>query len=101
MKIYLTDHGIYEGRLIKEDKSKSTMENLKFTKNIIAKLDDKENMKLMIVTSDSHMFRAKFLAKRNGFKALGMPANTMLALKPTYYIREYFGVIKSFLLDKN
>ena len=101
MKRYLTIHGIEEVRLIKEDKSKSTMENLKFTKAIITKLDNKENINLLIVTSDSHMFRAKFLAKRNGFKALGMPANTMLALKPTYYIREYFGVIKSFLLDKN
>ena len=101
MKRYLINHGIEKNRLIKEDKSKSTMENLKFTKSIIAKLDNKENINLLIVTSDSHMFRAKFLAKRNGFKALGIPANTMLALKPTYYIREYFGVIKSFLLDKN
>jgi len=101
MKRYLVNHGVEETRLIKEDKSRSTMENLKFTKDIISKLDNKKNIKLLIVTNDFHMFRASFLAKRNGFKTLGIPANTMISLKPTYYIREYFGVIKSFLLDRN
>jgi len=101
MERYLVSHGIEEVRLIKEDKSTSTMENLKFTKNIINKLDNKKEINLLIVTSDSHMFRAKFLAKRNGFKPLGMPSNTVLSIKPTYYIYEYFGVIKSFLLDNN
>lgn len=101
MKRYLVSHGIEETRLIKEDKSTSTMENLKFTRDIINKIDNKKNISLLIVTSDFHMFRAKFLAKRNGFKPLGMPSNTILSIKPTYYIREYFGVIKSFLLDRN
>ena len=101
MKRYLVSHGVEEARLIKEDKSTSTIENLKFTRDIIDKLDNKKNKILLIVTSDFHMFRAKFLAKRNGFNPLGVPANTILSIKPTYYIYEYFGVIKSFLLDRN
>ncbi|MBC8061758.1 MAG: YdcF family protein [Clostridiaceae bacterium] len=101
MKRYLVSNGIEEKRLIKEDKSKSTMENLKFTSQIISKLENKKNINLLIVTSDFHMFRAKFLAQRNGFKPLGIPSYTILSIKPTYYIREYFGVIKSFFLDKD
>ena len=100
MRRYLIKNGIEGSRLIKEEKSSNTMENLKFTRNIIKETDSRDQFKLMIVTSDSHMFRAKFLAKRNGFKALGTPSNTIITLKPTYYIREYFGVIKSFIFDK-
>jgi len=101
MKRYLSNKGIEETRLIKEENSTSTMENLQFTRDKIEEIDSKKDIKLMIVTNDFHMFRAKFLAKRNDFKAYGIPANTSLSLKPANYIREYFGVIKSLILDRN
>lgn len=100
MKRYLVAHGVEEEQIIKEEKSTSTFENIKFTKEIVATISDKENIKLMIITSDFHLFRAKFLAQRLGFKAYGIPAPTPWFVVPHYYIREYFAVVKSFLFDR-
>ncbi|SHK18931.1 DUF218 domain-containing protein [Caminicella sporogenes DSM 14501] len=99
MKKFLIAKGIQEDRIIQEDKSTSTYENLKFTKNIIEKINKKNKYKVLIITSDFHLFRAKFLAKRLGFKAYGIPAKTPESIKKYIYLREYAAVIKSFLLD--
>lgn len=100
MKRYLTQHGVNEERIIKEENSTNTSENLKFTAKILKEMDKKESLKITIVTSDFHVFRAKFLASRQGFKADGYGVISKLILMPTYYVREYFAVIKSFVFDK-
>lgn len=100
MKRYLTQHGVNEERIIKEENSTNTSENLKFTAKILKEMDKKESLKITIVTSDFHVFRAKFLAARQGFKADGYGVISKLILMPTYYVREYFAVIKSFVFDK-
>lgn len=99
MKKYLIDHGIKDSRIIKEEKSTSTMENFKNTKEIMRKYNNK-NIRILIVTNDFHMFRAKLLAKRNGFIAYGLPCKTPWSILPNCYIREYFAVLKSLALDK-
>lgn len=101
MKRYLVKHGISESRIIKEEKSTSTFENIKFTKEIIENFDKRDNPSLAIVSNDFHLFRAKFLAKRHGFTAYGYPARTPLWIIPNHYVREYFAVIKSALLDRS
>jgi uncharacterized SAM-binding protein YcdF (DUF218 family) len=98
MKKYLVDHDIKEARIIIEDRSTSTMENFKNTKEIVLK-DNNESIKILVVTNDFHMFRAKLLANRNGFIAYGLPSKTPWSILPNCYIREYFAVIKSLLFD--
>ena len=98
MKIYLINNGVDEAKLIKEEKSTNTFENLENSKKIIAKINSKT--KILIVTSDFHIFRSKLLASRTGLKAYGVPAKTELYLQPTYYVREYLAVIKSYIFDK-
>lgn len=100
MKRYLTAHGVNEKRVIKEEESTNTSENLKFTAKILKEMDKTENLKITIVTSDFHIFRAKFLAVRQGFKADGYGVISKPILMPTYYVREYFAVIKSFVFDR-
>lgn len=100
MKRYLIKYGVNEENIIKEDKSTNTSQNLKFTANILKELDKTENLKITIVTSDFHVFRAKFLAVRQGFKAEGYGVISEPILIPTYYTREYFAIIKSFVFDK-
>lgn len=100
MKRYLIKYGVNEENIIKEDKSTNTSENLKFTANILKELDKTENLKITIVTSDFHVFRSKFLAERIGFEADGYGVISKLILMPTYYVREYFAVVKSFIFDK-
>lgn len=101
MKEYLINNGINKNRIIVEDKSTSTFENLKFSLEKIRLLDDKENVKILIATNKYHIFRAKFLAKRLGMTPYGLPAKTPPSSIIQQYIREYFAVIKSLFFDKD
>jgi uncharacterized SAM-binding protein YcdF (DUF218 family) len=99
MKRYLVEKGVDERLIIKEDRSTSTKENMKYTRELLNKLDGRENIKIQVVTNNFHMFRSKLLAKDNGFQAYGQPAPLHPLLIPAYYIREYIAVIKSFVFD--
>jgi uncharacterized SAM-binding protein YcdF (DUF218 family) len=99
MRRYLVERGVDERQIIKEDKSTSTKENLKFTRELLRKIDNRENLKIKIITTNFHMFRSKLLAKSNGFEVYGQPAPIHPLLVPAYYIREYMAIIKSFVFD--
>jgi uncharacterized SAM-binding protein YcdF (DUF218 family) len=99
MKRFLIAKGIQENRVLVEDKSTSTFENLLYTKRILEREEGYIDGKIMIVTNDFHMFRAKFLASRLGFIPYGAPAMSVNYLRPYQYFREYFGFIKSLLFD--
>ncbi|MCY6355075.1 YdcF family protein [Clostridium sp. ZS2-4] len=99
MKRFLINHGVSEKNIIKEDKSTSTSENLKYTKNKLEQIDGRNDMTISIVTSDFHMFRAQFLAKRVGFDTYAVPAKLHFLLIPNFYVREYFAVINSYFLN--
>lgn len=99
MEKYLINKGIEAGRIIKEDKATSTNENIKFTKEILLKTTGRSDYKIMIVTSDFHLMRAKMLAERHGFKSFGISSPTNPYIFLNCCIREYFAVIKSLILD--
>lgn len=98
MKSYLVVNGIAEYRILLEDKSTSTFENLLYTKMVLERMGVEEN-RILIITSDFHMFRAKLLALRIGFVPYGASAQSVNYLKPYYYFREYFVVLKSMFFD--
>lgn len=100
MKVYLIKNGISPARIIVEDKSTSTMENFKFSKKVLENYDNKKLYKIMIITNDFHMFRSKMLAQRNGFEAYGITCSTPISVRLNSYIREYFALIKSIILDR-
>ena len=100
MERFLINHGVEKSQIIKEEKSTSTLENLKFTAEILEGLEKKENIEVTIVTNNFHMFRAKFLAQRQGLKVYGYPAPLHPMLVPTCFTREYLAVINSFIFDK-
>lgn len=99
MKRYLVERGVDEKLIIKEEKSTDTKENLKFTKELLKKINGKEKAKICLITNNFHMFRAKLLAKSLGFEVYGQPAPLHPLLVPAYYLREYFAVIKFFIFD--
>lgn len=99
MKRFLLDKGIHKNRILTEDKSTSTFENLLYSKRILEREDGFNDRKIMIITNDFHIFRAKLLASRLGFIPYGAPAKSVDYLKPYYYFREYFAVIKALLFD--
>ena len=100
MEKYLVDSGIENNKIIVEDKSTSTFENLQFSLNKVKDIDNNENLKVLIATNRYHIFRAKFLAKRLGMNPYGLPAKIPLSIIVQSYIREYFAVIKSLIFDK-
>ncbi|MCT4593442.1 MAG: YdcF family protein [Anaeromicrobium sp.] len=99
MEKYLINKGISKDRIIKEDKSTSTYENLKNTYDILRKKQKKEKIRLGIVTNRFHQFRAGLLAKEIGFESYSIVSKTKIYQIPKYYIREYFAIIKSLLYD--
>lgn len=103
MKRYLLENGVEEKRLLLENKSTSTMENFKFSKEIIEKHSGKtlENLNIKIVTSNYHAFRSNIIAKRQGYDNSNFNSNkTNLLLAPNYFFREFFALPKTLLLDK-
>jgi len=100
MKKYLVDSGINEDRVILEDKSTSTFENIKNSLNIIKEIGDLEEPRVLLVTNRFHIFRSKFLAHRLDARPYGLPAKVPPSIVLPQFIREYFAVIKSFIFDR-
>ncbi len=101
MEKYLRENGISD--IIIEDKSTNTKENLLNAKEIIKAHSNKDlsEIKVKIISSDYHCFRARMLAKRLGFENVTtFGADTHLLLIPTFYIREGLAVAKSFVFDR-
>lgn len=95
MKDYLESKGIKPNRIIMEDKSESTYENLKYSKEIIEK--NGLNKKITIVSDGYHQLRAEMIASELGIEAYNISAPTSLWLIPTYGVREWFGVAYQFI----
>jgi len=90
MRRLLITRGIEADRILMEDNSSNTKENLLFS-------DELYNLKeknIIIVTTDYHMFRSIAIAKKLGFKnASGLPSRSQRSVLPVYLFREYFAVI--------
>lgn len=86
----LTKRGIQPERLILEDASTSTKENMAYSKAIC----EKEGIgdAVVIITSEFHEYRARLLAKEQGFTTYAYGASTDLFYFPTYFLREVLGV---------
>lgn len=91
MQRLLIEKGIAENRLILEDKSHTTGENIRFSKKWIK---DKTEP-VLIVSSDFHVWRGRVIAVENGLKKVyGLGAKTEPILILHYYTREIFAWIK-------
>lgn len=100
---YLTERGIDGGRLILEDQSTSTAENLAFSKPLLETAGiDMDTARVAVVTSSFHIFRAELTARRQGMKAAGVPAELPVSfayLTVNYYLREAFALVKTVIFD--
>jgi len=91
---YLTDKGIAGSRIIKEESSTNTEQNMRYSVQFI---EDK-NDKVGIVTSNFHIFRAKLLARAKGLNNIcgaASPSDPILIVN--YMVREAVGVVKDFI----
>ena len=67
MHKYLVEKGLPEDQIIMEDRATSTVENFKYSKEIL-KSKGFENPKIAYISNDFHLFRAGILAKNAGFE---------------------------------
>lgn len=92
----LVKKGISQNRLIQENQSTSTKENLKFSKEII--LNKKLSTEVIIITNDFHCYRAAHIAKKLGLQPKTYSAKTHWYLLPTFYLREICAIIYQCIL---
>lgn len=92
MRKYLVSQGIPEDKILLEDKSKTTMENVTFSKNLIEKRPGRKYTAL--VTSNYHIYRAMRYAKRAQLKAVGIGSRVAPYYYPSALIREFVAVHK-------
>lgn len=90
---YLKENGIADQRIYYEEKSTTTDENLKYSQEVIAQAGIKDP-RVLIVTNNYHLLRAKMIARDLGLQSYGIGANSPLFVTINYFIREYFGIIK-------
>ncbi|MCF0137522.1 MAG: YdcF family protein [Oscillospiraceae bacterium] len=90
---WLVGRGADAGRIVLEDSSTSTKENLEFSFDIIRSLGGDPGRDTAVVTSEYHIYRAKLIALDLGAEIGGIPARTTHpSVKINYFIREAFGV---------
>jgi uncharacterized SAM-binding protein YcdF (DUF218 family) len=93
IKRELIDQGISESRIMLEDQSTDTSENVRFSKKLIPA--DSSNG--VIVTNTFHLYRAVSIASDQGLEASGLPAETPRSAVVKSYGREYLAISKFYL----
>ena len=91
---YLTEHGLEEGRVMREDRSTTTAENVRNSAALLP-----EGASVGVVTNDFHLYRALRIAEKNGLSAahgLAAPSNPLYL--PQSALRECAAIVKDALV---
>jgi len=103
MKIYLLEMGIEEERIVLEERSYNTFENIQYSLEMLKVKHpglQVEDLLFGIVTNDFHIFRSVLTAKDFGLDTVGLPAKTPPSILLKSYLREYLSVLKYLILDR-
>ena len=91
MKRYLLTQGVPAERILEENRSTDTRENMCFSKELIWARDPEA--KVGYVTTNYHVFRAGLCARRVKMRAQGMGADTKWYFWPNASVREFVGLL--------
>lgn len=95
MAKYLIGNGIDEKRILLEDKSKNTVQNIQNSKEIM----EETYNGVGIVTNNFHVFRATRIAKAQGLEGVyGIAADANVLYLPNNALRECCGILKDWLM---
>lgn len=90
MAEYLEKCGIEKNRIVLEDRSTTTWENLKYSAELIF---DLKRDKVGILSNNFHIYRAMKMARIQGYKKVyAIPASTDMVMFPNYMVREFFAL---------
>lgn len=98
MAEYLQNAGIEGDRILLEEAATDTRENLSLSAALAEEHGIPTN-RVLIITSEFHMARAKYLARQQGMEPVGLSSKTWpWVLMVNYELREVFAFVKAFLL---
>lgn len=87
---YMEANGMDMERVIQEDRSTSTLENLEFSAAFLNKQEDR----IGILSNNFHIYRALALAEQQGYEQIcGIPAHSDVFMQPHYVLREICAVL--------
>ncbi|MCR5770679.1 MAG: YdcF family protein [Butyrivibrio sp.] len=93
-RVLVEQYGIDEDRIILEDKSTDTEENLKNSLEII----EDPGSSVGVITNGFHECRAMSIAKSVGYENVySVPAQTLFPVGIHYTVREFFGMVEFYL----
>ncbi|MCR5066679.1 MAG: YdcF family protein [Erysipelotrichaceae bacterium] len=87
---YLREKGIPEDHIILEDRSKTTEENLAYSRQIIESRGG--SRRIALISSNYHVYRCVLLAHDMKFRATGIGARVALYYWPSAVLREFAAV---------
>lgn len=90
MAAYAGEKGVDPGRILQEQMSSTTEENLRFSRALM----EGARPRVAIVTTSYHVFRALLLAKRQGMRCVGFGAETKWYFTLNAILREFAGYLK-------
>lgn len=93
---YLVNKGIAADRIIQEDQSTSTYENLAFAKQLIPK----EIKSMTIVSNDFHLKRATMLASKLELETDVLAAKTPKVVEQKSRLRERLALVKTYIVGQ-
>ena len=98
MARYMLAQGIAPERILTEENSKTTLENLRFSRSLIE--EKTENAKVAFSTSSYHVYRGGILAANSGWHIDGMGSPTIWYFWPNAFLREFIGLLVSSRLQQ-
>ena len=103
MKRYLMEKGVPEDRILLEDRSTSTYENMLFSKNVLRADDPADNHdgRIVYATTNYHVFRSGLMARRVKMRAVGIGAKTRWYFWPNAAVREFVGLLTEHRLKQS
>ncbi len=93
MASYLVERGVPEDRIVREDRSTSTLENLTLSRELMVGL--RPNYRCLIVTNNFHAFRAALTARKAKVNGQVVGSPTAAYYWPTATIREFVAILFS------
>ncbi len=93
MERYLLERGIPAERILREDRSVNTLENMSCSKAVMESAGGLEGKRIAFATTNYHVFRGYILARKCGFEAQGISAKTKTYFYPNAYLREFVGLL--------
>ena len=98
MARYMRSRGVEDERILCEERSTTTRENLRFSRALIE--ERCAGAKAAFSTSSYHVYRGGILAAESGWRIDGMGSRTVWYFWPNAFLREFVGLLSSRVLQQ-